>query len=347
VFTFLFASVCVEEPAPPLEQRLIVSEIHTPTTGWDPLYIHARVETTQGEEDLGTEWLDLPMPTVIDGDGRTMDMSPFSWSGYDYGHVADPPLAPGHYVLTEVAGLPLDEPVEFEISGHGQEPAVFEVGAVYELDEIWSPQNTSSVLVPYLVGFTWLEVLAVHSDAIEIRVVHEIDGLCTVFKGEVEVDGYGNLLWEDPGFVANGTDVPFDVKELRLSLALSADGESLAGVEAQVILDTRPIDQALETEESAWEICSFVAGFAVSCLPCSDDEPRCLGLAVRSSKMVRVDKELGDPPVCGADFSNVQAPTFDFDIDCGCSTRRLPAGLAPVGLGILGLVIRRRRREHP
>ncbi len=340
------------EPAEdPIEETWFVDATNPfPLTGWDPIFLVLHEETTQGGYPLDEQRIEAAEPTVVNAEGEEQVLVPATWHDYDYGWVGETPLPPGEYRIAAVEGRALDdEALVFEVSDIGQVPATWEAGATYDLEDIWSP-GAGAVFRPY-VDDTWLEVLEVSDGEVRFRVIYAFmdDAPCEVMVGVGVVDANGRLHWEHEDTLVNEGEVPFEVRELRLDLGLSSDGETLAGVEATAVLDTRPIDDALTDTGQTMDICGLAAGFGVNCLPCSDGVERCLAVGVRASTLTRTDEDFGDLPTCGADFSNIDVPTFDFDFDFDCSGFSCSAGPGGrvAGAGwfvlVLGLVGLRRR----
>ncbi len=346
MFTLIWASVCGDgTPEEPIHEVVEIEARHLPTAGWDPILFRMETSLVQGEETLESFREEPVEPTVIDADGVEVPLIHASWHDYEYGYVADPPMAPGTYQVTWVGGHPLEEPETFEIWPNGQGLASFEAGAVYELTTLWAPGVGSAFGNTFEEQF-WVEILEVTDDDVALRAVASYGGACDIFRGRAEVDDYGNLHWDHAGYTVNEDDTPFEVTELRLDLALSADGQSIAGAEATVVLDTRPIDDAMSDTGDSWDTCGFVNGFGIDCLPCSDGVSRCLALGTRASVLERVDLDLGELPSCGVDFSDVDVPKFDFDFGgCGCSTSSGRGTWLPLLLVLVGLGWRRRSSE--
>ncbi len=345
MFALFWASLCGgEEPVEPTHEWVEAQVRHLPQAGWDPLLLTLEVTTTQGEDTLDVMEVASARPTVIDAEGSEVELVPATWHDYDYGFVAEPPMSPGPHTVTHLSGYELPETIVFEISDHGQEPAAFDEEAIYLVTSLWGP-GIGDLATELFADIIWLDVLEVTEDDIAFRVIVEWEARCEFFVGRAEVDDHGNLHWEHPGYTVNEDEVPFDVTELRLDLALGPDGDSIAGGEATVVLDTRPIDEAASDTGDAWDTCELVAAFGVECLPCSDGVERCLALGTRGAMLERVDRVFGELPTCGADFSNLDLPEFDFDFgDCasGCSAG---PGAGAWGTWLVALAALRRRRR--
>ena len=247
-----------------------------PTTGWDPVAVDVTITRIRGDAQQ-THEVEFAEPTVVDQAGDTVLVRELAFHDYQHGWAAADGFAPGSYLVTELAGHPID-PLGFEVSDVGQAASAFEVGDSWVLDELWSP---SGVAEAYLVDAIWLTIEEVDGDLVRFRVVSEFAETCDVMHAWAETDADGNLAFLLPELVDSDVDPPFQAWDIWFHAARSPDGSELAGVEAQAVIDTRRLDAA----DSGYELCDLLAGFAITCEACPDGSAECLPVAIRASHM--------------------------------------------------------------
>jgi len=297
-----------------------------PSTRWETAYLTLARTLLEGDPDEHTLYITPAEPTIEDSLGEPVLVEPVVWQDYEYGYAAVEGFDPGAYRVTHVSGRELPDAMDFEIEAHGQLPVSFAEGDLFRLTYAWSPllggQDYGLVR-----GYSYLEVVALEGDALDFRLLRgHIDESCVVYEGTGIVDENGRLE-----FVSEGLFEPIEATDLRLVATLRPDGEELAGVEAQAIVDTRPL------EETEGEFCGLAKGFMIECVACTDEAISCLPVGFKQGRMERIDIQVDeDRPDCVDEDGEVQEGAL-------CS---LLGGLAPSALLAWTAVLFVRRRRH-
>ena len=319
----------IDEPIETFEVR--VDQL--PSVGWETVYVEFERTLTEHDGTSSTVEIEPAEPTVLDALGEEIAVEPVVWQGNEYGYAAVEGFEPGSYRVTHVGGRELELALFFEVQGHGQLPARFEEGAVFTLEEAWSP-TAGATVEDQLRDLVHLEVGEVREEDLDFRVFVDGDAAtCLFYEGVASVDANGRMLHE-----AESLEGELEARDLRLLAGLSPDGEELRGLEAEAVVDTRPLDEALFPPDEDTTLCYVVASFGVDCLPCPDGEERCLAVGIRHAVMDRTDHELPEePPPCIDDVD---------DTPLGSLICSLAGALAPSALlAWIGLILARRRRR--
>jgi hypothetical protein len=290
-----------------------VTDTLPPADSSDACYNSAiEFEIAQGDPDA--------VITLVDGSGANVPgTSTATTDGKLVTFVPDAQLAPSSpYTATLTYCLGTDT-VPFTTSPYGEPIADAKalVDNVYVIDlhdpdnaRFSKPAGVSAILQTQLTHKIALQAIApVSSTVMTMRLaVLEENGtdqdLC------VPTVDFENGTLDGPVFQIGPKDVTLiiagdavDIGNLEASGAFATDGASFGCAGFTGLVDTRPLVPLLGQDDSPDDfICTLVAGYGASCVPCSDGKSLCLDLEVDHAKGTL--QTITIVPVTDADVKN-------------------------------------------
>jgi len=199
-----------------------------------------------------------------------------------------------------------------------------------------------------LPGPAWFEILGVKGEQLTFRMIQELDDYalpaCVYLEDQGTLSVTGEFTWQRDQ-LALATDPAIESWDLAMRMGLDASATEVAGLElgatidlVNVVMDDPPDSGA----EVTWEdSCALLSGFGLDCEPCEhSDLESCLALHFYGAQasLVELPYDTKNLPDCEV---ALDLPSNSCELSCSTSS---PRHLSALFLGLLGLVLVRRRR---
>jgi hypothetical protein len=279
-----------------------------PTTGSaDACYDSAiEFEIAQGDPDavislVDGSGADVPGTTTATTDGKLVTFVP------------DAPLAPSSPYTATLTYCLGTETVAFTTSAYGEPLADAKalVDKVYVVDlhnpdaaRFSKPAGVSAILQTQLTRKIALQAIAPMSSTVATMRLAVLQENGTEQDLCVPTVDFENGTLDGPTFHIGPKDITLiiagdsvDIGNLEATGAFALDGSSFGCAGFTGLVDTRPLVPLLGQDDSPDDfICTLVAGYGASCVPCRDGESLCLDLEVDHAKGT-LDKKIAIVPV--------------------------------------------------